>query len=97
MRFSEKLLDLPAVSQIQLLTGPIEQIPVPPGLKKPHKSRPYHAPMTGYINACIDLHGLIRLQGDIVFRSVKPLALSLEVRIHHHRGQLLKPYFGLPA
>ena len=96
IRFSEKLLDLPAVSQIQLLTGPTEQIPVPLGLKTPHESRPYHALMTGDINARLALHGLTLLRGDIVFRSVEALAFSLEIRIHHHRGQLVKPHFRLP-
>ena len=32
IRFSKKLLDLPTVSQVQLVTGPTEQIPVPPRL-----------------------------------------------------------------
>ena len=96
IRFSEKLLDLPAVSQIQLLTGPTEQILVPLSLQPPHESRPYHTPMAGDINARLALHGLTLLRGDRVFRSVTALALSLEIRIHHHRGELLKPHFRLP-
>ena len=88
--------DLSTVSQVKLFTGPQQQMPIPFGLKKPYESRPYHAPVTGYINARICLHGLHLFRLDIVFGSVEPFALSLEIRIHHHRGQLLKPYSRFP-
>ena len=96
IRFSEKMLNLPTVSQVKLYTGPIQQIPVSLGLKKPYESRPYHAPMTGYINARICLHSLHLFRLDVVFGSVEPLALSFEIRIHHHRGQLFKPHSRFP-
>ena len=97
IRFSKKMPDLPTVSQVQLLTGSIQQMLVPLGLKKPYESRPYHAPMTGYINARICLHSLHLFRLDIVFGSIEPLAFSFKIRIHHHMCQFFKSNLRLPS